>query len=252
MPSTSSSANPTRTAASCRTNPHRTLPGSRSCRCLGPGHRVRPASRGGSLGRRHGRGIRPGAGRDPSRRPAILLRVPAARIHAARRRRSASPQPQPRRGLRLPEAEQSISPREAVAVQLPLPRFITASTGNGHVNVHPDPDGALRRIELVIRFGDGLYPSLILETARLALGLPRTRVRLTADQSIQVGSTAVPTDGSGALLLSLLRVGRHVPEHPSRGRPHRSRRLPPSRTTSFLSASRRTGSWTSGPRPSMR
>ena len=101
-----------------------------------------------------------------------------------------------------PDAEQSIQAREAATVQLPLPRFITASAANGHVNVRPDLDGALRHIELIIRMGDGLYPSLTLETARLALGLPRTRVRLTPNQEVQVGSTVIPTDDSGALLLT--------------------------------------------------
>ena len=105
-------------------------------------------------------------------------------------------------GFATPEAEQAVDPRRAVSVQLPLSRFITASAGNGHVNVNPDADGALRRIELVIRFGDGLYPSLILETARLALGLSRTRVRLTADQGVQIGQIVVPTDNAGVLHLS--------------------------------------------------
>ena len=54
----------------------------------------------------------------------------------------------------------------------------------------PTTDGALRRVELVIRLGDGLYPSLALETARLALGLSRTRVRLTADREVQLGVDA--------------------------------------------------------------
>lgn len=105
-------------------------------------------------------------------------------------------------GFATPEAEQAIDPRRAASVQLPLARFVTASAGNGHVNVNPDADGALRRIELVIRFGDGLYPSMTLETARLALGLSRTRVRLTADPGVQIGQTVVPTDASGVLHLS--------------------------------------------------
>jgi len=101
-----------------------------------------------------------------------------------------------------PEIEQSIDARRAAAVQLPLARFITASAANGHVNVNPDADGALRRVEMVIRLGDGLYPSMTLEATRLALGLSRMRVRLTADHTIQLGSTVVATDENGALLLS--------------------------------------------------
>jgi adenylate cyclase len=102
----------------------------------------------------------------------------------------------------VPEAERSIHARQAAAVQLPLSRFVTASVGNGHVNVRPDVDGALRHVELVVRLGDGLYPSLTLETARLALGLPRTRIRFTADQEVQVGSTVIPIDETGALRLT--------------------------------------------------
>src|SRR5262249_25054347 len=101
-----------------------------------------------------------------------------------------------------PDAEQAFSPRIAAGVSLPLPRFINVSAANGHVTVQPDTDGALRHVELVVRLGDGLYPALSLETARLALGLSRTRVRLAADHTVQVGSTVVPTDEDGRLLLT--------------------------------------------------
>jgi adenylate cyclase len=117
-------------------------------------------------------------------------------------------------GFASADAEQAIQPRKADGVQLPLARFITASAANGHVNVHPDDDGALRRVELVIRFGDGLYPSLALESARLALGLSRTRVRVTADRQIQLGSTRVPTDENGVLMLTYYggaRTFQHIP-----------------------------------------
>jgi adenylate cyclase len=105
-------------------------------------------------------------------------------------------------GFATPDAVQAFSPRHAAGVSLPLLRFMEASAANGHVNVYPDPDGALRHVELVIGLGDGLYPSLALETTRLALGLPRTRVRLAADHTVQIGPTAVPTDERGLLLLT--------------------------------------------------
>lgn len=117
-------------------------------------------------------------------------------------------------GFVTPEAERAIAPRDAAGVLLPLPRFLAASAGNGHVNVYPDADGALRRLELVIRLGDGLYPSLALETARLALGLPRTRVQVGGDDTIRLGSRAIPTDPGGQMHLSYYgpaRTFRHVP-----------------------------------------
>jgi adenylate cyclase len=117
-------------------------------------------------------------------------------------------------GFASADAEQAIQPRRAEGVQLPLARFITASAANGHVNIHPDDDGALRRVELVIRFGDGLYPSLALESARLALGLSRTRVRVTANREVQLGSTRVPTDDNSVLMLTYYgkaRTFQHIP-----------------------------------------
>ncbi len=105
-------------------------------------------------------------------------------------------------GFASPDAEAAMAARHAAAVQLPLARFVTASAANGHVNVRPDVDGALRHVELVIRYGEGLYPSLSLEATRLALGLSRTRVRLLASHAVQIGSTVVPTDETGSLLLS--------------------------------------------------
>ncbi len=107
-----------------------------------------------------------------------------------------------------PEAEQAVEARRAAGILLPLPRFVEVSAGNGHANVHPDPDGALRRMELVLRLGDGLYPSLALETARLALGLSRTRVRLAADQTLQLGPRTIWTDEAGLMHLTYYGAAR--------------------------------------------
>jgi adenylate cyclase len=118
-------------------------------------------------------------------------------------------------GFAGPGSEQAFDARQAAGVLLPLPRFVAASAANGHVNVYPDPDGALRQVELVIRLGDGLYPSLALESARLALGLPRTRVRLAADHTVQLGTTAVPVNENGRLLLTYYGGARSFPTIPA-------------------------------------
>jgi adenylate cyclase len=60
----------------------------------------------------------------------------------------------------------------------------------------------VRSIGLVARFGDGYYPSFVLETARLAAGLPRARVRLTAEQRLDFGGGSIPTDENGFMHLS--------------------------------------------------
>src|SRR5439155_15311576 len=76
-----------------------------------------------------------------------------------------------------PEAQHALSPTQAAgSVGLPLPRFQAVLAGSGHANVLPDRDGVLRHTPLVIQSGDGLYPSVALETARLLRLLPRPRV----------------------------------------------------------------------------
>lgn len=101
-----------------------------------------------------------------------------------------------------PEARDALEPRRAAGALLPLGRFHAAAAGAGHANVLPDRDGVLRRTELAIRSGDGYYPSLALETARLGLGLPRSRVRLTAVQRVELGTRSVPTDENGLMYLT--------------------------------------------------
>jgi len=109
-------------------------------------------------------------------------------------------------GFATPDAAQAFHPRHAAGVSLPLPRLMDVSAANGHVNVLPDPDGALRHIELIIGLGDGLYPSMALETTRLALGLPRTRIRLAVDHSVQIGIGAAKGRLLGTLAKTLFGV----------------------------------------------
>jgi adenylate cyclase len=105
-------------------------------------------------------------------------------------------------GLAEEEAREAVEPLRAAGVLLPLPQFHAAAAGAGHVNVIPDPDGALRRFALVIQLGDAYFPSLMLETARLGQRLPRSRVRLTVDQHVQVGARLIPTDQNGFMHLT--------------------------------------------------
>jgi adenylate cyclase len=110
-------------------------------------------------------------------------------------------------------AERALDPRRAVGVLLPLDRFQAAAASAGHANVLPDRDGALRYAELVLRYGDGYYPSFVLETARLGLGLPRSRVRITAEQRLELGPRSIPTDENGLVHLNFYgprRTFRHL------------------------------------------
>lgn len=51
-----------------------------------------------------------------------------------------------------------------------LPVLEAAAAGNGNFSVLPDQDGIIRRVPLLYRLGDEVYPALALEALRLALG----------------------------------------------------------------------------------
>lgn len=89
-----------------------------------------------------------------------------------------------------------------------LPQLAESGAGSGFVVAIPDADGVVRRMPMVLRQEDGVYASLSLEMARLALNAPWLRL-LTAEQGerqvvtgVQVGRhLRVPLDDSGNLLV---------------------------------------------------
>lgn len=57
-----------------------------------------------------------------------------------------------------------------------LPRLQAGAAGLGHVNVHPELDGTLRRIPHLIRYRGNVYPSLALAAAAHFLGVKADRI----------------------------------------------------------------------------
>lgn len=53
----------------------------------------------------------------------------------------------------------------------PMPEFLGASRGSGFVNVAPDLDGVLRRVPLVIEYGNKFYPQIAFKAAIDYLGV---------------------------------------------------------------------------------
>ncbi len=92
-----------------------------------------------------------------------------------------------------------------------LPVIEAAAQGNGSVNVLPDPDSTVRRIGLLYRLGDRLYPSLAAEAVRLAEAAPNYEIKSsgasgewsfgerTGIVALRIGTRVVPTDADGAL-----------------------------------------------------
>lgn len=93
---------------------------------------------------------------------------------------------------------------QASGVVCSLPPLARAAGTSGFFNAVPDPDGRLRRTPVLIRYQDGLYPSLALATFLRARGLRQVMVTVNPEgiESLQLGGRTVPLDAEGNLLLN--------------------------------------------------
>lgn len=101
-----------------------------------------------------------------------------------------------------------------------------AALGSGSMNQSPDSDGIVRRVPLLIRYGDSLYPTLSMEMIRVYNFLENYEVvtqaygQLDVITAVRIGRGAgafeIPTDGLGQVLVpyvgaSSLRTDEHFP-----------------------------------------
>jgi adenylate cyclase len=121
---------------------------------------------------------------------------------------------------------QGFVPRFSGAIS-DLPELNARAAGLGAVNWIPLGDQVIRRVPLLVSVAGTLYPSLPLETLRVALnettvfvrssggsGLPAFGQR-TGVESVRVGRTELPTDADGELWLRFSQPdsGRYIPAH---------------------------------------
>lgn len=66
--------------------------------------------------------------------------------------------------------------RSAAWATSALPALQQSAPAIGHINIYPEPDGALRRIPHLIRYRDEIYPSLALASAAHFLGLKPAQI----------------------------------------------------------------------------
>jgi len=92
--------------------------------------------------------------------------------------------------------------RGAVA---PLPDFASNAEGVGLLASVPEPDGVVRRLPMLGRIGSDLYPSLVLETLRVAAGDPSYQIK-TGDAGVEAVRIpqfpAINTDEHGRIWLA--------------------------------------------------
>jgi adenylate cyclase len=95
-----------------------------------------------------------------------------------------------------------------------LPELEAAAAGNGSFNLPFERDGIIRRYTTMMRLGDKLYPSLAIETLRVAQGgRPSFQIKTagasgefsfgerTGMTKVKVGSFVIPTDQYGRIWL---------------------------------------------------
>lgn len=85
-----------------------------------------------------------------------------------------------------------------------LPLLDRAAAGSGAMTFQPDADGVVRRVPVMIRVGERLFPSLSAEALRIYLGQNRYRIETTdggAVEQVGIGPLTLPTNRQGELWL---------------------------------------------------
>ena len=87
----------------------------------------------------------------------------------------------------------------------PLPSFAGNADGVGLLAVAPERDGVVRRLPMLARIGDTLYPSLVLETLRTVAGDPSYQIK-TGEAGVEAvripAFPAINTDSNGRIWLA--------------------------------------------------
>ena len=92
-------------------------------------------------------------------------------------------------------------PLSATEAGVPIARLRAAARDLGHVNMVADPDGTTRWEALVIEYRGYYYPSLAVQAARLAKGIPNTGLKLDFGHALDVGGTSIPVDPRDRMLI---------------------------------------------------
>ncbi|MFP4347988.1 MAG: CHASE2 domain-containing protein [Desulfococcaceae bacterium] len=92
---------------------------------------------------------------------------------------------------------------EADEIKAPIPPFLEAAEGIGHVNLIYDSDGRVRRDILLFRYRDLYIPSFPLRLAALSLDISNTNIEADLGSYVTLGSRiSIPTTSNTRMLVS--------------------------------------------------
>ena len=96
------------------------------------------------------------------------------------------------------------------------PQISKAAAGAGFLNAAPDSDGKLRRVPLVMEYGDGQYPSLALAALTVYRRALSMQLSLNAREASQLrlGTEVVPLEGASSMRLRFRGARRTFPYVP--------------------------------------
>lgn len=106
------------------------------------------------------------------------------------------------RSLTSVKSAPGASYHKAGQIILPLPGFLRAAKGLGHISLGPDSDGKARRERLVYGYRGIFVPSYALTLAALSLNVPVDRVEVTLGASARVGQIEIPLTLDSEFLIS--------------------------------------------------
>jgi len=104
---------------------------------------------------------------------------------------------------------------KAYAAESSIKILSDAAKSSGHFNFIPDDDGSMRRIPLVIKYQDRLFPHISLIILKEYLGSPNIALTI-ADygmEEIKLGDLIIPTNELGDMLVNFYGPARTFPQY---------------------------------------
>ncbi|MBI2205845.1 MAG: adenylate/guanylate cyclase domain-containing protein [Candidatus Rokubacteria bacterium] len=93
-------------------------------------------------------------------------------------------------------------PPSSRAAGVPIPPLLEAAKSLGHVNMMADFDGVTRWEALVVEYRGYYYPSLALETVRVAAGLEPSALKIDFGRSVQLQDYEIAVDWQARALIN--------------------------------------------------